>query len=79
MSVADAAKPSYQLSGPSRLLVLKLHDGKLAAKGVEWRGSIGGLSDTTLPGSKVGGSGLLLRGKGALPAKGVQWRGSLPA
>ena len=54
MSVVDASKPSYQLSGQARLMVLKLDDGRAAAKGVEWRQGVGGLSDATLPGTKVG-------------------------
>ena len=53
MSVVDASKPSYQLPGQSRLLVLKLHDGRTAAKAVEWRQGVGGLSEDTLPGTKV--------------------------
>jgi hypothetical protein len=55
MSVVDASKPTYQLAGQGQLLVLKLHDGRLAAKGVEWRQGVAGLSDETPPGTKVGG------------------------
>jgi len=58
MSVADASKPTYLLSGSARLLVLKLHDGKAAAKAVERRQGIGALSDATMPGTKVDGLGL---------------------
>ena len=33
MSTADVSKPSYQLASQARLLVLKLHDGKLGETG----------------------------------------------
>jgi hypothetical protein len=52
MSVADISKPSYATPGATRLLLLKLHDGRTACKALEHR-HCSQLSDTLTPGSKV--------------------------
>jgi hypothetical protein len=61
MSVVDISKPSYATPGASRLLLLKLHDGRTSCKALEHK-HCPQLSDSTTPGSKVrmmkfGGSG----------------------
>jgi hypothetical protein len=53
MSVADISKPSYATPGASRLLLLKLHDGRTSCKALEHR-NCSALSDSLTPGSKVG-------------------------
>lgn len=52
MSVADVSKPSYATPGATRLLLLKLHDGRTSCKALEHR-HCSQLSDSTTPGSKV--------------------------
>lgn len=61
MSVTDVSKPTYASSNPnSRLLVLKLHDGRSSCKAMEQK-TCPQLTDSLAPGSKVraGAQGLL--------------------
>lgn len=53
MSVADISKPSYATgSGPNRLLLLKLSDGRISCKAMEHK-QCSAITDTLLPGTKV--------------------------
>lgn len=57
MSVTDVSKPSYARgtsgsSGSTRLLLLKLHDGRTSCKALEHK-PCSQLNDTLTPGSKV--------------------------
>jgi hypothetical protein len=52
MSVADISRPSYASSGSSRLLLLKLNDGRVTCKALEHK-TCSQLADTLLPGTKV--------------------------
>ncbi len=54
MECRDVSKPSYALSSAQRMLLLRLHDGRTAAKAVEATPLGEGLKEAALvPGTKV--------------------------